>query len=194
MLRFIKSQNVKIKPRTMRKWKNGIAGWQLGECVFEMDVYLRLVRVGVEAETDIRIPKIGEPGKAEVDLQVGECLAEVYAPLDREIFVRIPDTIEDAPGTRFMRYVLNKPQLRHVGERKTVMIVRCPIADCANVMGIADYTAAQLEELRQPGAIFFVQENGLHNYVYCFVNTKAAARVPAHTIQTIRKALELELL
>jgi len=194
MLKFRKARKMGDGEGAMKKWKEGMRGDQLWDFLFEMDVYLRLVRVGADVKADIKIPKIGEEGMAEIDLMVDGCLAEVFAPLDNEVFVDSHVTSIEDPGTRLMDDVLGKRQLRHVDKRMAMMIVKCSGGDYGNVLALGTKLKLQLRAAAQPGAVFFVSQNDDRYNVTCLVNPKAAARIPKQTIRTVQEALALDML
>lgn len=192
MLKYGKAH--KMGGGAIKKWKKGMRGDQLWDYLFEMDVYLRLVRAKAKVVADVKIPKIGEEGEVEIDLKIDGCLAEVYSPLDNEIFVDSHVTSIEDPGTRLMDDVLGKRQMKHVGKRMAMMIVKCSGGDYSNVLALRTKLKLQLRAAAQPGAIFFVNHDGDRYNAACIVNPKAAARIPKQTIRVIQKALALEAL
>lgn len=194
MLRFMRDRDVKVKDGTLKKWRKGMLGDQLWDYVFEMDVYLRLVRANAGVEADVEIPKVDGKGKAEIDLRVDGCLAEVYAPLDKEILVHRHATRIEDPGAGLVDAVLKKGQLGHVGKNRTVVIAKCSGGDFGNIGAVRDRMEARLAGAAQPGAVFFVRDGAGSYAVECLVNRNAAEAVPEETLQKIHRALELESL
>lgn len=188
MLAFIKEENVKINPKTRKKWKNGMLGDQLWEFLFEMEVYLRLVGVGAGVEADVMVPKAGG-GKAEVDLEVDGCLVEVYSPKDTEIRVYRHATSVEGPGNAMVDYVTKKPQMAHAGKRRAAVIVNCPPGEFSNIEVARPRMEERLASARQPGAVFYVKDGSDPTVAECLVNRNAAAAMPDATIQRIMEAL-----
>lgn len=190
MLRFKKGNSVDIKPKTLKKWKSGMLGDQLWECLFEMEVFLRLVGAGASVRADVKIPKAGG-GNAEVDLEADGCLVEIYSPRDTEIRVVAHATHVESPGMAMVDYVTRKPQMRHVGGRPTAVVVCCPAGEFANIEVVRARMEGRLATATQPGAVFYVKDGSDPTVAECLVNGNAAAAVPEATIRTMMDALSL---
>jgi len=185
MLGVLKGANV--RPSVLEKWRAGIRGRQLWECLFEMEMFLRLVRAGADVTPDVKV------GKKVVDLGFSGCYAEVYSPLEGEVLVPGHVVTDGDPGTHFMRRVLSKGQLGEVGEHETLMVVECTIGSYSSVADLGEKMRALMGQSGQPGGVFFVAGVGSPRREYRFIeNPGAAAPVSGPAIDTMRRALELE--
>lgn len=198
MLRFRKARGIRVDPGVASRWKRGIRGMELWECLLEMDLHLRFVRAGSDVAVDVALrgadgKKKGEQGP-NVDLRVGECLVEVYSPKDKEVLVPNHVTSVRKPGKALMDAVLKKSQLPHVGGEQTVLVVGCAGGEFFNIDILRPRLEERLGDGEQPGAIFFVLQDGGRYRIECIVNKNAVAAIPDKTMTAIRGALELEML
>lgn len=189
MLRFRKGKGLEIRKGVLNKWRNGMRGDQMREFIFEMDLYLRFARIGADVEADVRPG--GKKGGGEVDLRVSGCLVEAYSPLDKEIFVHGHVSTIANPGERLMDSVAEKRQVKRAGQGKIVVVVDCSEGDYVNVAVLRTKVKLLLRAERQPGAAFFVHNDGKSQHVECLVNSKSVAKIPKQTIWEIKRALEL---
>lgn len=193
MLRFKREGGVGTKPETLQRWRDGILGERLWACLFEMGVYLRLVRAGAEVEADVELPG-GEGGGAQADLRVNGCLAGVHSPLDRRVLAHGRAARIANPDDALVDLVVMGAQARNVGGGGTVAIVNCPGGELGSAEALRERMRPRLAAASQPGAVFLVKNGSGPRAVVRLVNRGASAAVPEETLRTIQGALELESL
>lgn len=178
-------------PAALKKWRKGILGEQVWESLFEMEMYLRLRRVGASVEVDKKVGK-KKAGKKDhrkkVDLEFNGTYAEIYSPLARQ-FTSLEDSRLD-----FMRGVLAKGQLGSVGRRETIMIVECPIDAFCDALGHEKRVRRLLGRSGQPGGAFFVLGVAYPQRMHKFLpNPRAIAPIPDATVDLVGAALDFDL-
>jgi len=193
MLRFKRESGTGVRPGTLQRWRAEILGEQLRACLFEMGVYLRLVRAGAEVETDAGAPA-GRGDGAGAGLRVDGCMAGVYTPLDRGVLAHGRAARIENPDDALVDRVVMDAQTRDMGGNRAVAIVNCPGGELGNAEALRERMEARLVGASQPGAVFLVRNGSGPRAVACLVNSGAAAAVPEETLRTIQGALELESL
>lgn len=197
MLRFAKSRGVGVDPAVEGRWKMGIRGTDLWECLLEMDLYLRLVRAGSDVAAGMGPCGEGERegSKAScVGLRVDGCLVEARST--RGGGAPAPGRASDAgrPGNALMDAVQGGSRLPRAGGEQTVLVVGCTGSEFSSIGALRPGLEARLGEGKQPGAVFFVLRNGGHYGIECLVNGNATTAIPDRTMKAIRGALALEAL
>lgn len=170
-------------PSALKKWRAGILAEQLWENLFEMEMYLRLRKSGASVTVDRRV------GGKVVDLEFNGVYAEIYSPLAKQ-FV----SLVDDPSLDFIGDVLAKSQMGSVGKSETIMIVDCPPAMFADVLGHEHRATSLLGQSCQPGGVFFVLGMCYPQRLYKFLpNPRAITPVSDVTIGLVSRALDVDL-
>lgn len=181
MIRLVRGDGLEIKAATRKRWSEEARSGSPWECVFEADLFLRLLRAGAEVETDVAVP--GTAGGDVADMRVDGCLAEVCS---------LPEGGAGDPGQRLVRDALGAARLGGARGDSTVVIARCSGADLGAAMAHRNGLAERLGAAAQPGAVLFVSRYGRRYGAECVVNPRAAARVPERAMRSVREALALE--
>ena len=176
-------------PRVLGRWAAGMRGAQLWECLFEMEVYLRLSRVGAKVT-------LGEAaGEGEASLEFNGCHAEVYSPIDADALVMGTIVSMRDQATDLIERVRSGIHRRSLGERETVMIIECPPLMYASVMYYKADIQRMLAKSGQPSGVLFVQSTRHSRREHCFVpNPAAAVTNPPTTKDAMDRAMNLDLL
>lgn len=175
-------------PGSLKRWAAGIRGAHLWECLFEIEMYLRLSRVGAR----VTLGSAAEEDAA--NFEFNGCHAEICSPVEADALeMGSIATIKDQ-ATSLIEQAQSRICRRSPGGRETVVIIECPPLMYASVTQYESEIQDMLEQTGNPGGVLFVHSARSARREHHFVqNPAAAAPIPITTRDAMDRAMILDL-
>ena len=184
MIGFMESRSMPIHDvGKYASWRGGLREWKFLQYAFEMRLYVHFYAINEKTELEPAIE-----GRRRADLRVHDCYIEAYAPRD-VVAIEFGHILPINSRRGLLYKALSKSQIRHFGERQSLLIVEDP-HNYVTDDKFQGELARRIKRSKRLGGVLVAKDLGRH-YQCALVKSPAATSpiLPA-TEEMVIRALE----